>query len=126
MAMAYKLTNTDIIKDAGLRIRTLIKRAFKVSAELPWPPTAHDLPPNDGLLSTEREQLLSFVLVGQSEVKEECEKTRCLVLFIGQDICRATTEGQWKLPKHILICTIIHHLYCGKQLTTIINPSRTL
>ena len=119
--MAYKLANTDIIKDAGLRIRTLIKRAFKASAELPWPPTVHDLPPNDGLLPPELEQFLSFVLAGRSEVKEECEKTRRLMLSIGQDICRATTEGQWKLPKHILICTTIRHLYRGKQLTTILN-----
>ena len=45
MAMAYKLANTDIIKDAGLRIRTLIKRAFKVLScpGLPLHMTCHQM-----------------------------------------------------------------------------------
>lgn len=38
-----------------------------------------------------------------------------------QDICRAATKGEWKLPKHILLCTTLRHLYRSKQLTTIIS-----
>ena len=31
------------------------------------------------------------------------------------------TKGEWKLPKHILLCTTIRHLYRSKQLTTILS-----
>lgn len=41
--------------------------------------------------------------------------------LLFQDICRAVTKGEWKLPKHILLNTTIRHLYRSKQLTTILN-----
>ena len=49
--------------------------------------------------------------------------TKRNVLFyqIGQDLCRSVTEGEWKLPKHILLCMTIRHLYRSKQLATILN-----
>lgn len=121
MAMVYKLANTDNIKNVGLCIHNLIKRAFKDSTDLLWPPTAHDLPSPDGLLPDKLVRFLNFAITGSGEVKQEYEKTKRLVLSIGQDICRAATEGQWKLPKHILICATIRHLYRGKQLATILN-----
>ena len=31
------------------------------------------------------------------------------------------TKGEWKLPKHILLCTTIRHLYRSRQLTTILS-----
>ena len=37
-----------------------------------------------------------------------------------QDICRAATNGAWKLPKHILLCATMRHLYRSKLLTTIL------
>ena len=33
----------------------------------------------------------------------------------------AVTNGKWKLPKHILLCTTLRHLYRSKLLTTILN-----
>ena len=42
-------------------------------------------------------------------------------VFYFQDICHAVTSGRWKLPKHILLCTTIRHLYRNRQLTTILN-----
>ncbi|KXJ15418.1 hypothetical protein AC249_AIPGENE10219 [Exaiptasia diaphana] len=44
-----------------------------------------------------------------------------LILIAQMDICRGVTNGQWKLPKHILLCTTLRHLYRSKQLTTIIK-----
>lgn len=41
--------------------------------------------------------------------------------LLFQDICRAVTKGTWKLPKHILLCTTIRHLYRSRQLTTILS-----
>ena len=45
----------------------------------------------------------------------------CLIGSIGQDICRAATRGQWKLPKHIFLCMTLHHLFRSKELTTLMN-----
>ena len=33
----------------------------------------------------------------------------------------AVTDGQWKLPKHILLCSTIRHMYRSKKLTIILN-----
>ena len=44
-----------------------------------------------------------------------------IVQSIGQDICRAVTNGEWKLPKHILLSTTVRHLYRSRKLTTILN-----
>ncbi|CAJ1050803.1 uncharacterized protein LOC117441717 [Xyrichtys novacula] len=38
-----------------------------------------------------------------------------------QDLCRAATNGEWKLPKHILLAMAVRHLYRSKQLTTILQ-----
>lgn len=46
----------------------------------------------------------------------------CLkVVSLFQDICRAVTNGEWKLPKHILLSTTVRHLYRSRMLTTILN-----
>ena len=33
----------------------------------------------------------------------------------------AVTNGEWKIPKHILLCSTIRHLYRSKQLTNILH-----
>ncbi|EDO31951.1 predicted protein [Nematostella vectensis] len=121
IAHGYKLGSVDKYKDVALYLRTLIRQAFMQSHPLPWPPTADDLDINvaNEVLPSELTNFLNFVLSGSSE--PECEKTTRIVSSICQDICRATTNGEWKLPKHILLCTTIRHLYRSKQLTTIIS-----
>ena len=50
--------------------------------------------------------------------------THFYILFVsstGQDICRVVTNGDWKLPKHILLSMTVRHLYRNKQLTTLLN-----
>ena len=42
-------------------------------------------------------------------------------MSIGQDVCRAVLNGEWKLGKHILLTSTIRHLFRSKQLTTILN-----
>ena len=113
IARVYKLACSGNIKDVGLQLRAVIERAFKSSKELTWPPTIHDIP--DPKLPEDLQQFLSYVLDGQEA--NTCGRTQCLMLSIGQDICRATTAGQWKMPKHILLCTTI--VIC----TVVVNSS---
>ena len=48
-------------------------------------------------------------------------KTQRLVYSIGQDICRAVTNDQWKLHKHVLICITMRHLFRSAELITLLN-----
>ena len=32
------------------------------------------------------------------------------ILSIGQDVCRAVCNGEWKLPKHVLLCVTLLRL----------------
>ena len=62
-----------------------------------------------------------MVFSGQDSKSEKCEKTRRLIYSIDQDIFHIVTNGEWKLPKHVLICLTIRHLYRNKQPTQILN-----
>lgn len=122
VAFAYKLGARDKFTDVALFIRGLIQRAYKESKELPWPPTLDDLEiKSDEMLPRELVKFLTQVIVGISEIKGNNEKIQRLVLSIGQDLCRAVTHGEWKLPKHILLCTTIQHMFRSKQLSIILN-----
>ena len=50
-----------------------------------------------------------------------CALFKHTLSLLFQDICRAVTKGEGKLPQHILHCTTIRHLYLSKQLTTILS-----
>ena len=119
---AYRLGSIDKLADVALLMRGLIQRAYQESEELSWPPTADDMKiKSDQLLPKELIWFLNIVMDGKPEVVDKCEKTRRLVLSIGQDLCRAVTDGQWKLPNHVLICSTIRHMYRSKKLTIILN-----
>ncbi|KAI4809457.1 hypothetical protein KUCAC02_018336 [Chaenocephalus aceratus] len=100
----------------------LYRKTLEESKELPWPPTAQELDAvkMDELLPEHLVQFLSSVVTGTLD-EENCEKTQRLVYSITQDVCRAATNSKWKLPKHILLCATLRHLYRSKQLTTILS-----
>ena len=119
---SYLAGTRDALKDAAITLRTMIKKAFDEFTLIKWPPTADEL----GALTQDQlpEELLKFfnvVLSGKDPKSEKCEKTRRLIHSIGQDICRAVTNGEWTLPKHVLICLPIRHLYRSKELTQSLN-----
>ena len=88
-----------------------------MSNELPWPPTAQELDAvkMDVLLPEHLVQFLSSV-TGTLD-GEKCEKTQGLVYSITQDVCQAATNSKWKLPKYILLCATLQHLYRSKQVS---------
>ena len=115
----YKLTSKDCMKDVALLLRGIICRAFRERKALPWPPTAADLTVSKDIIPEELHRFLSYVI--SSNPDTECEKTKRLILSIGQDLCRSVSNSEWKLPKHILLCMTIRHMYRSKQLTTLLN-----
>ena len=119
VACAYNLASVDKMKDIAVLLRGVIRRAFGKTQAPPWPPTPDELDISSADLPQELVTFLTFVIAGKPEVSSD--KTQRLVLSIGQDLCRSVTEGEWKLPKHILLCMTIRHLYRSKQLVTILN-----
>ncbi|KAI4827603.1 hypothetical protein KUCAC02_030988 [Chaenocephalus aceratus] len=121
VARAYTLGTTDKYKNVALLLRQNILQAFRESKDLKWPPTADDMELTpENLLPTELVRFLSMVMAGKEDM-ETNEKMKRLVFSIGQDLCRAVSEGEWKLPKHILLCVTVRHLFRSKQLTTILH-----
>lgn len=118
---AYKLGTADQLQETALTLHSHIIKAFKESKELPWPPTAQELDAvkMDKLLPEHLVQFLRSVVTGTLE-GELCEKTQRLVYSIAQDVCRAATSSQWKLPKHILLCATLRHLYRSKQVSNML------
>ena len=61
------------------------------------------------------------MVMSRKENTEMSAKTKRLVFSIGQDLCRAVSDGKWKLPKHILLCVTVRHLFRSKQLNMILH-----
>ena len=38
-----------------------------------------------------------------------------LVFSIEQNLCHAVSEAEWKIPKHVLICASVKHLFRSAQ-----------
>ena len=121
VAAAYLAASKDLLKHAAITLRQLILKAFEESSDMPWPPTADELlDPSVCQVPEELTRFLNLIFAGQDSEFVECKKTLRLVWSIGQDVCHAVTNGEWKLLKHILSCTTIRHLYRSKQLMIIL------
>lgn len=116
---AFILGSRDTLSDVAEKLRNVILNAFENSGALRWPPTAEHIDKSDGILPQELSNFLKLIFSGK--VKYTSTQTNRLVSSIGQDICRAVTNGEWKMPKHILLCMTLRHLYRSKQLTTLLN-----
>ena len=115
---AYVLGSCNIIKDSGIQLNGIINKSFKEDNELKWPPNVLDLECN-AKIPTELEMFLSLLFT--KDTVSKTPKIQRLIISIGQDICRAATSGEWKLPKHILLSMTLRHLYRSEQLVTILN-----
>ena len=112
VAASYLSASKDKLSEADMYLRNVILEAFKKSKEMPWPPTAEDIQRiSEEHLPDELSRFLKLVVSGVERENDQCLRTKRVVFSIGQDVCRAVSQGQWKLAKHILICTTIRHLY---------------
>lgn len=116
---AYKLGAQDSIADAAHTIRQAILNAFEHSEDIPWPPTAQYLLNMENGLPEELQKFLNIVLCGKKN--DTNSRINRLVMSIGEDLCRAITRGKWKMPKHILLCLTLRHLFRSKELTILMN-----
>ena len=112
-----KLASVEKISDIALMVRSAIQRGFQESQALPWPPTPDDLATAD--TPQELITFLNNVIARKPNVSSD--KVHRLVLSIGQDLYRCITGGDWKLPKHVLLCMTARHLHRSKHLATILH-----
>lgn len=108
------------IDDVAILLRQIIKDAFLKADEMIWPPTAGYLETIESPVPESLQRFLRLLICGKNSVSLS-EKTDRLVSSLGQDICRAATRGKWKLPKHILVCMTLRHLFRSAQLNTLMN-----
>ena len=85
---AFELGSNDCIMETARLIRGLIQKAFSVATPLAWPPTADDLDTTsmEKQLPPDLLKFLSFVVSGSADV-DKCEKTKRVILSIGQVMC---------------------------------------
>ena len=116
----YSLDKEDITSRTAMALKNKIHDSFEKMQEGPWPPTAEVLETDlQKFLPTELIQFLSLLITGNDNTTSE--KYKQLVFSIRQDLSHAVTKGRWKMPKHILICMTIRHLYRSKTLTQILH-----
>lgn len=115
----YALGSSKNSGDVAVLFRQKIVNAFAMAVEMPWPPTATYLENAGNQIP---ESLCNFlrVLISGKDVHVS-NKTERLVSSIGQDIYRVVTAGQWKQPKHILVCMTLRHLFRSTQLNIMMN-----
>ena len=116
---AFKLGTEDSIANVAKFLRHAIKSSLDRSEKLPWPPTAEYLLCLDDILPKDLEKFLKIVLYGDEDT--ENVRVNMLVFSIRQDICRAATNGGWSMPKHVLLCMTLRHMFRSKELLTLLN-----
>ena len=114
---AYILGSADTIRDVGITMHHVIIESHNKSPEMKWPPLPNDL--QDPEMPDALTKLLSFIICGK-EISSNSHTNR-IVQSIAQDICRASTNGTWKLPKHVLLVMCLRHLFRSKSLITLLN-----
>ena len=120
---AYELGSSDKIREVAHYIRRFILDAYEKSEEMKWPPDPHtllgtnikDIIPGDVL------KFISIVISDNPDVDKTSPRFYRLICSVAQDLCRAATGGKWKLPKHILICMTLRHMFRSAELTTMLN-----
>ena len=118
--MAYKFGSNNSMSSVAATLRTCIKNSFSKYDKVPWPPTAEYLKNIEGIIPEELERFLKIIISGKDT---ESVRVNRLALSIGQDVCRAATNGHWPLPKHsneTQIC-IVHHIGNSNQNFTLLK-----
>ena len=106
---AYRLGTTDMIAEVSIYLWKVIHEAYQKSGNVPWPPTEEYMYlQNMEIIPSQLQKFLNYLIPGKPD---NHIKRVNRMNSIGQDICIAATHGQLKLPKHILICMTLAHLF---------------
>ena len=108
------------VEEAALVRSRIITESHKESVKLPWPPSSNNL--LSGIVHPPPllENFLSILQSGKQK-NEASEKKKQLAGSFAQDIYTAVTNGQWAMPKHLLLGMSVRHLTGSAELITVLN-----
>ena len=113
----FEFASEKSMQTAAQKIRNdVLQRYKKVKDSLSWPITAEQLQSERSSVPAILQNFLETVISNNSS-----PKTKRLANCISQDICRAVTNGGWKMPKHVVLSMTIRHLYRCAKLNTMLN-----
>ena len=115
---AYKMAMNDNIKKTALRLRRIVLTVFNEMTEQPFPPDLEKKIIDETTIPSPLFWILSLIIETGHHQSERCCRQE---LSLWQNLCRAITNGEWKLPQHILLCLMLQHLYSSKGPLTILN-----
>ena len=118
----FEMASSDerIVEECGLLLRRNILDMQKKQENMPWPPKASYFLSKSAYIPGLLQGLLSFTISGKPFEKSSNRKARFVNSF-SQDICSAATNGQWLMPKHLLLALTLRHLTGSAQLLTLFN-----
>ena len=120
--VAFELACSDEkrLEEAAMILRRHIENSKQLSGDMPWPPSSCWLLSNERQPPFLLEEFLSFVISGKSQ-KNISRKSSRQIHSVAQDICYVATNGEWVMPKHILLPMTVRHLTGSAELVTILN-----
>ena len=118
--MTYELRSTDRLSKMALQLYDCITEKFKTTEAYRWPHTAREPEDQDDILPPDLKTFLTTLITGH-ESDSNTAKVNRLVLSFCQDLCRSVTNGLWTLPKHILLCMTLRHMFRSAELITFIS-----
>lgn len=118
VAFEVAASETKRIEEAALVLRRTILDAHKGTPGMPWPPSKDFLLGDDIQIPPLLQDFLTVLIAGG---KTAGAKKAKVVQSISQDLCKATTRGQWMMPKHLLLGMTIRHLTGSAEIVTIVN-----
>ena len=116
--LGYNAAAEMSLQNAARILKNEINKSFQSAGPLSWPITASQL--ENFKLPKNVTFFLNELITGRP-APELNKKQERLVNSIGQDICRAATNGKWKLPKHILMAMSLRHLFRSANLNILMN-----
>ena len=120
--MAFELAASEEkrLQESAMILRRQVINSQRQSEAMPWPPSS------SWLLSGQRKppdivkNFFACAITSKS-TKEISNKNDRLSTSLAEDLCYAVTNGEWTMPKHILLPMTIRHLTGSAEVITIIN-----
>lgn len=114
---SYRLGQSDKVREVARLLKDEVINKYKTTDDTPWPLTVSDLSDAD-IVPNQLQKFLTYIISGDENPSRRVVR---LVNSIGQDICRAVTNGRWKLPKHVLVGMTLRHLFRSAELIRLLN-----
>jgi len=119
LEVAFEASESRILEDAALTLRRHIQKSHLTSSRMPWPPSSSYLVNEAESPPSCLQDFLAKVITGKPQTKLS-SRNETVVTSIAEDICYATTRGQWKTSKHILLGVTLH-LTGSAQIISLLN-----